>query len=1613
MPQGFEVWGSQELLDSVMELLESPFFDEAKALVAPVMAQQPLFLLLLLLAAGDMTYMRRFLLEQLLLRVLCQPLVAETTPFLQNAVRSHAELAVELVDTFMRSHEVPGTLLLNVNALGLQEALLDSESHLVFNHVFVKNFTRERQEALEPVLVARVKRFGGVVLSSMLEFLVEHVGELEGACRPVLALLQYLEELQFSQRLGDGPAGDIAGTLRTLCEKSPAMKTVWEESVAQKAEQMLQELLENPRSGEALSEYVRKLRGSRYFFDREVYQAFLRRILDALSEATKAAETDGDSSQAVRIADIVVALFVQRALEEEEHDTLERLAEILKQIAPLSVGNLLLQRILPPIQPVIRDHHDIEILLKGLYAHLTVTPSPVMPLSEVAPGLTPRSSLPLGPYVEPHLPSSPLTQRREGVETSLFSEFENCPPLDEATVSSIKRIMNQLGSNNIKPITERLFALLQPAQYPSFARFFVDSYIARQNFLDVYLKIVLSKHEEKWEEYMLDAAIMMAYELVRQPDAKAETLRHLGTFVGGLTLQRDRVLPRRKLNLSLLLDNGVRDGYVKNAIIFATFLMRTCVKSKVLGNPQQPWVHAILLKLVWIDENPAIANKSMFVSNMLDVFGIKDQALVDLKREAMATSAGLAASPSGSFLQASAFSLQSVPSSLQHTLSQSSVPAVSQLSGQMSGQMTGQMTGQLGKASLSPMTAPGMTPTAPGLSSKPSTPVVTMGLPNNAYLRTPPIQPLSPPLGKSETPGSPSAGVNYFMDHFLHMLPPVLSSQPFIQQTALTQYMQMQGELNMLVRRLVATLPEGRDRIVPIEEMLKPQIEKLRQAFAPGVPSEGDLAIIHAFVVTVKEMVLQQVDVALKGSDSVLGTINEANTGWSQPADSYSLGDHLVQVVGRATANVVYHLKMGFTLSSSAIQNVRHRLCTDLSQVLATQVAFKADSSDPRYCFLIDLLSRLFIDSMDSLPRQALVLPILTAYKNTLAVKPASVVEFVLQGCLEKKDLRLNVLFIGRLVKEQLLSVETLDKLFAKALEAPAESLERSVVVPAMSTLIQQLMLGRHQLYSNQLPESIRRAVEVSSGATEETPRLQELRQTLLRLQQRYEVLVQETAYLSKFAGVLRAWLNLYTAENNAPGEEVTMAFILALKKKDLLQSETQTVVALRLLLLAALDMASENAVPSTVASEVQSVPPSFTAVDGFAALALALFKFTEAASRPSLLLCVLTSIASVLTEEQKAGSTRALTPGLMLFSQLQAGLLEPLLPLLLEASSNDTSRAALHAQATDLTRVFLHGLQLTQPATLPTFSYAWAACLSATPLIQLVKTLNDATASRQYRDLLFAYVRFLHGFMLLDATSEVLERHFKALTTLLLALHAMWPDLLARNYGDLCLLIPLRFLQMHNIICSATPAGIVTLSPREPMTDRMMKVLNEPTRDAWDTRRILAGLGLEEKLAAFRNTGNNGIAAELGKRLPTLTSPEMMFALLYEVAAGTYLRNPVEERGGKVFPVEFYLQALRHVKPSLAANLMMSLLDHIRYPAFDTYTFCMLMKTLIGNGDVNEIVFTCICDRMLVPGPKPWGLEFLFSQLVNGNADTIHKLNCYTSNPKVVELVSEYYSSK
>ena len=94
--------------------------------------------------------------------------------------------------------------------------------------------------------------------------------------------------------------------------------------------------------------------------------------------------------------------------------------------------------------------------------------------------------------------------------------------------------------------------------------------------------------------------------------------------------------------------------------------------------------------------------------------------------------------------------------------------------------------------------------------------------------------------------------------------------------------------------------------------------------------------------------------------------------------------------------------------------------------------------------------------------------------------------------------------------------------------------------------------------------------------------------------------------------------------------------------------------------------------------------------------------------------------------------------------------------------------------------------------------------------------------------------------------------------------------------------------------------------------------------------------------------------------------------------------------------------------------NAIFSLLDHIRYPSLDTYYFCMLVKTIIDNNNKNDVkqllgenIMICLGERLLVTGPKPWGLEFLFSQILN--ATTGIKEQSFMTGYPMKKLVEKY----
>ena len=120
---------------------------------------------------------------------------------METMVASHRELFTETLATFINSHDdIPAVILLNINRLGLRDALLQNSNHTVFNHLFVKNYSQEERAVLENMFVTRLEKYGAAVFTTLLAFIQNSIQSLDKASIPILSIFQFLEGVYHTNR---------------------------------------------------------------------------------------------------------------------------------------------------------------------------------------------------------------------------------------------------------------------------------------------------------------------------------------------------------------------------------------------------------------------------------------------------------------------------------------------------------------------------------------------------------------------------------------------------------------------------------------------------------------------------------------------------------------------------------------------------------------------------------------------------------------------------------------------------------------------------------------------------------------------------------------------------------------------------------------------------------------------------------------------------------------------------------------------------------------------------------------------------------------------------------------------------------------------------------------------------------------------------------------------------------------------------------------------------------------------------------------------------------------------------------------------------------------------
>ena len=1461
-------------------VLESAAFDEAKALLAPILQANPTILLIGLFASSIHSYMHRFLTEQLCLRVLCSSLDAGLKDSLAQGVQLHLSLVLEVLELFIRNHDdVPHRLLLNINQLDLQTPLLISSDHFVFNQVFVKNWTPDNP--LSQAFQHRVELFSfAVVVESMVQFVQEHCSAVSvSASRPLLSLLCMLEE-RCVENHDEAMQTTVKNAIQSILESIPAMKTAWEAMVQSKTKEILGALdQEEEPKGDVMPacSKIAELKASTLTLDRDVFDTCIHSLLSSLLASSASVATE-----------ILGTLFEKRFLEDQEYSILTQVIDTMKQINEYDLFAKVLKVLYPHITVHLHDYCDIEKRLQSLpfFVEYQRQSSLRSSLRSSAPAAL---SGPIAPEQAATISfSSLLSGQGDICSMQLFS---NIPDLESPILSKITRLMNQISNSNVATIAAKMYGIVPRSSWLSFAKFLTFYIKTQPVYSKLYRELVISFNDRELEDLILDSCILAANELFQEAETEVshQNIQTLGSFIALMTISRDHALPLRRIDLKKILQDGLARNTLGCAIPFVCSVMRGCSLSTVLRSPSQPWVHMMLVELMKIHVDPAIPAKfKRYIDNMLKDFAISDEQKAAIEREAQ--------------------------SALQHPL---------RLSASQSLHLSEQPTPVIGSHNPS------------GLQPTPS---------------------FSTPRG-SPSPKHLSRSVSYTPTPSY-----ITSSMPS-----------------------VASVPSVSPSPTPIPAHFTPY---------PLMP--GDQSSRMSFQMPIPNM-----------QESVLETILDtpSNLGPHRPipVSRQLIEQYFKKIIDSTLFELqsypLYKLVSGEPLAISS------SLAAKLESFFNFKTHFPAEYRATLYnSIILSFLYSTLIKCPDLLLlqlRQLLVPTILSSMQKHFFRPPAVLLLQALQAVLANPSVSVDIGFLGTLLLKKLLLVAQLDDLLARVLHSiPAEQLEKSSVPRVVTDLIQQLMINRHVLYTNNLPKTIQIAVEISARDSA-AANLVQLRNVLLQLQRRYEVLVQETVFLDPFRSVLHDWINL----GSHPSEGQVIDFILDLKQRGLFQSETQTVVALRLLLLSALDYFNPGQpMLSEVASEVTISSEEFpSAVHAFVALAMALYRYTHGASKSGLLLCIMTSISSVLTDKQKDGAQ----PNNRVLFFMLLEIIETVLEPCHLAFASPASAPCEAALATDILRVLLYGLQRMQPSILPSSSYAWISAVSSLALIRLAKQSADETVASQYAGLLVAYLRFLDNFWTpLDELPKPLELHIQALTSLLRTLYTEWPVLLASHYAELCLHIPSQFLQLRNIITAAQPENVPQFNPRDRFSDELEKCLRKPTVDKWDTRELLGGLQLDAKFAAYgsdEGSNNAGIIAELVSiALQQVAVPSVFHAMLYEVAESIHIQY---DREIVQFPLKFYEEVLKSLKEKDYNDAVYSLLDHIRYPARDTFYFCMLIKTVIENYRIESIYL--LGKRLLVPGPKPWGLEFLFSQIISASEKV--REEAMTGSAEMKKLVEEY----
>lgn len=320
------------------------------------------------------------------------------------------------------------------------------------------------------------------------------------------------------------------------------------------------------------------------------------------------------------------------------------------------------------------------------------------------------------------------------------------------------------------------------------------------------------------------------------------------------------------------------------------------------------------------------------------------------------------------------------------------------------------------------------------------------------------------------------------------------------------------------------------------------------------------------------------------------------------------------------------------------------------------------------------------------------------------------------------------------------------------------------------------------------------------------------------------------------------------------------------------------------------------------------------------------------------------------------------------------------------------------------------------QPIIYPGFTFAWISLIShrmfLPRLLELPEKKGYPTAVKLMTailkfDSVYAKDEFVHH--------DVINVIFKAINRMFVGLSHDNPEFLAECHYQLVTAVPNNYVQLKNIILSATPKNIQLVDPftQGLKVERLPEINDAPTV-AYKPSDDLVKVGLKKPVDNFLRIPAPTLMRSIynGTKLnhPKYSSDYGFTTVHYNVklinalvlhigisAVADRLPNNVRGFNTKSSHVALLVDLVNNGTLEFKFHIINSIANQLRYPNSHTHWFIGIIlfffssNSIWGQGNakltIQEIITRVLLERQIVNKPHPWGLTIVFTELVkNGD---------------------------